>query len=185
VAFPVCALLIALSAALVEFVYGGRWAASAAPLRWLAVLGGMRVIAELGYDYLVAAGRPRATVVLQAAWFFSLVPALTIGAHLNGITGVAEGHAFVAIFVVLPVMLWALRRTGLSPLSVLRVLAGSLALACCAGAVAYLGTRLVSGGFARVAIGGTAGALTGLAIVALVWQWKRRSAVQCAQPVAP
>jgi O-antigen/teichoic acid export membrane protein len=184
VAFPVCALLVALSAPLVRFVYGERWAASASPLRWLAVLGAMRVVAELGYDYLVAAGRPRATVVLQAAWFFSLVPALTIGAHLNGITGVGEGHAFVVIFVVLPVMLWALGRTGLSPLSVLRVLGGSLALAAGAGGVAYLGTRLASGEFARVAIGGTSGAFTGAAIVALVWQWKRRSAVECAQPVA-
>jgi O-antigen/teichoic acid export membrane protein len=184
VAFPVCALLVALAAPLVRFVYGERWAASAAPLRWLAVLGAMRVVAELGYDYLVAAGRPRATVVLQAAWFFSLVPALTIGAHLNGITGVGEGHAFVVIFVVLPVMLWVLRRTGLSPASVLRVLGGSLLLASGVGGVAYLGTRMASGEFARVAIGGISGALTGAAIVACVWQWKRRSAVECAQPVA-
>ena len=185
VAFPVCALLVALSVSLVRFVYGERWAASAAPLRWLAVLGAMRVVAELGYDYLVAAGRPRATVVLQAAWFLALVPALTIGAHLNGIAGVGEGHAFVAIFVVLPVMLWALRRTGLSPLSVLRVLGASLLMAAAAGGVAYLGTRVVNGEFWRIAVGGAAGALTGLAIVGLAWQRKRRSALGRAQPVVP
>jgi hypothetical protein len=81
-------------------------------------------------------------------------------------------------------MLWVLRRTGLSPASVLRVLGGSLLLASGVGGVAYLGTRMASGEFARVAIGGISGALTGAAIVACVWQWKRRSAVECAQPVA-
>lgn len=184
VAFPVCALLVALAAPLVRFVYGERWAASAGPLRWLALLGAMRVVAELGYDYLVAAGRPRATVVLQAAWFFSLVPALTIGAHLNGIVGVGEGHAFVVVCVVLPVMLWALARTGLSPFSVLRVLGGSALLAGVAGGVAYLATRVTTGEFARVAAGGVSGVATGLAIIALAWQWKRRSGVVHARSVA-
>ncbi len=185
VAFPVCALLIALAAPLVRFVYGERWAASAAPLRWLAVLGAMRVVAELGYDYLVAAGRPRATVVLQAAWFFSLVPALTIGAHLNGITGVGEGHAFVVIFVVLPG-----HALGAAPD---RPVAG-LGAACprrFAAARQWSRRGRVPGhpGGERGICPGCdrrsrAARSTGAAIVACVWQWKRRSAVECAQPVA-
>ena len=60
-------LLFALGSPLVRFVYGERWGAASGPLRWLAVLGAMRVVAELGYDYLVAAGHPRATVILQAS----------------------------------------------------------------------------------------------------------------------
>jgi O-antigen/teichoic acid export membrane protein len=175
VAFPVCALLVALAAPLVGFVYGARWSAAVAPLRWLAILGGVRVVAELGYDYLVAAGRPRATVVLQAAWFFTLVPALTIGAHVRGITGVGEGHVIVAVLVVLPVMLWALSRTGLAGGAVVGMLLRSMAVAAITGGVAFAGARLATGDFARLATGGLSGALAGLLVVGVAWRWGHRS----------
>ena len=183
VAFPICALLVSLAGSLVGFVYGDRWAASAAPLRWLALLGAMRVVAELGYDYLVAAGRPRATVVMQASWFVALVPALTIGAHLNGIAGVGAGHVVVAVGVVLPVMLWCLNRTGLAPIAVLRVLSGSVAVAAATGAAAYFATKLVTNEFARLAIGASSGALVGLAIVGIAWRLGRHS--PSAAPMPP
>lgn len=176
VAFPVCALLVALAAPLVQFIYGDRWAASAAPLRWLAILGAMRVITELGYDYLVAAGRPRATVVLQAAWFFSLVPALVIGAHLHGITGVGEGHVFVVVAVVLPVMLWTLHRSGLAPFAMIAVLVRSLALAGLIGGAAFLGARWASGEFTRLASGGVCGLVVGVVLVGGAWRLQRRRA---------
>ena len=113
-------------------------------------------------------------MVLQAAWFFALIPALTIGAHLHGIDGVGEGHVVVALGVVLPVTLWALRRTGLAPLAVVNVLARSVVLAALAGGVAVFGTRLVSGPFARCAVGGSSGAAAALLVVGVGWQWGRR-----------
>src|SRR5215475_11551176 len=99
---PVCALLGLLATPLVSVVYGQRWAPAAQALQFLAVLGLIRVVVELLYDFLVAAGRSRQTMLLQGLWLALLVPALVVGAHLDALRGAALAQAAVAAGVVLP-----------------------------------------------------------------------------------
>lgn len=111
---PVCAALGVLALPAVTTLYGGKWAAAAAVVQFLAILGVVRVFAELCYDFLVALGRSRTCLWLQVGWFGSLVVALPIGALWNGIAGVAALHALVAAVVILPAFAWMVRRTGVS-----------------------------------------------------------------------
>jgi len=111
-AIPICVLLAVCALPTVRFVYGDRWTLAADALRFLALLGAVRVITELIYDYLVAIGRSGANLLIQAVWFLALLPALTLGAQLGGIAGVGLGHVAVAVSIVLPACLVELRRSG-------------------------------------------------------------------------
>ena len=111
-AAPACLLLFIFAEPLIKYVYGTKWSASAGPLPFLAVLALTRVLAELGYDFLVALGRSRATMVVQAVWFCALLVALQVGVRLGGITGVAVAHAVVAVGVVIPVYALLVSRSG-------------------------------------------------------------------------
>jgi PST family polysaccharide transporter len=143
VTLPVCTLLAVLALPVVRVVYGGRWAEAADALRWLAVLGSARIVAELAYDLLVAAGRSRAVFVIQGVWLGVLAPALVVGAHLGGIEGVAFAHAAVAVAVVGPAFLLALRGVGLKPLACIRYCGRPLAGAAAIVAIAeLLGPRI-------------------------------------------
>jgi PST family polysaccharide transporter len=112
---PVCAILAVLAEPVIRIVYGPKWEAAAAALRWLAVLGACRVAAELAYDLLVGAGRSRAVFVVQGIWLGALTPALFIGAHLGGIGGLAFAQAAVAVAVVGPAFLFAIARADVHP----------------------------------------------------------------------
>ncbi|MET9570510.1 oligosaccharide flippase family protein [Streptomyces virginiae] len=110
---PLCVLLAALAAPVIELVYGERWLPVAGPLPWLMALGLVRIGCELAYDCLVATGRRRSLIGVQGLWLLVLIPALVIGARGGGITGVAQGHVAVACAVVVPVFLLALHRGGI------------------------------------------------------------------------
>jgi O-antigen/teichoic acid export membrane protein len=142
VTVPVCALLGVLAVPVVHLVYGERWASAAEALRFLAILAVARVAAELAYDLLVALGRSRATLWLQGLWTLALIPVLEVGARLDGIRGVAAGHALVAMLLVLPAFALTLRRAGFSPAELaaglLRPLAGGTLVAGCALLVLFL-----------------------------------------------
>jgi PST family polysaccharide transporter len=154
-AFPVCVLLAMLAAPLVHFVYGTKWAPAAAPLRWLAILGAIRVVAELTEDYLVGAGRPRIQAVVQGAWTIALIPVLVVGAHVHGIAGVGAGHVLVALAVVVPMLLWGLARSGVGPTVPLRAVVPALLLSALAVAGASVGLLATSRPFWQLAIGGS------------------------------
>ncbi|MFF4446439.1 lipopolysaccharide biosynthesis protein [Streptomyces sp. NPDC001502] len=110
---PICVLLAALAAPVVELVYGERWLPAARALPWLMALGMVRIGCELAYDCLVAIGRRRSLIGVQGLWLIILIPALVIGARTGGIVGVAQGHVLVAGAVVVPVFLLALHRGGI------------------------------------------------------------------------
>jgi PST family polysaccharide transporter len=126
-AVPACALLAALPDPLIRAVYGTQWGSAAPVLRWLAALGLLRIVYELCYDFLVAAGRRRTLMAVQAWWLAALIPALIIGARLDGITGVGVGHAVVAGILVAPAFLAALHSAGVSATKVLWVCARPVA----------------------------------------------------------
>ncbi|HKE99800.1 MAG TPA: lipopolysaccharide biosynthesis protein [Actinomycetes bacterium] len=154
---PVCVLLGLMADPLVRFVYGDRWAPAAGALRWLALLSAARVAAELAYDLLVAVGRSRSTLWLQGAWTLALIPVLALGARLAGISGVAAGHAAVALLLVVPAFAVSLARVGIGPRALgaelTRPLLGSIVVAaCCLVALA-----LPSGPFLQLAVAGASG----------------------------
>ncbi|MET0238131.1 MAG: lipopolysaccharide biosynthesis protein [Kibdelosporangium sp.] len=120
---PVCTVLGLLALPVVTTLYGSAWSGSAIALQFLALLGVVRVASELAYDFLVALGRSRATLWLQAGWLVALLVFLPLGASFGGIEGVGIAHAGVALFLVLPAYAIAVARTGIS----MRALAAPLA----------------------------------------------------------
>ena len=110
VLLPLCTLLAVLAAPLVSFVYGAEKVAAAPVLRWLAVLGAVRVLVGFVFDYLAGLGRARTTLLLQVCWLAVLLPALVVGAHLGGIRGAAIAHVIVATLVTVPLFLATLHR---------------------------------------------------------------------------
>ncbi|GAA2150952.1 oligosaccharide flippase family protein [Kitasatospora kazusensis] len=119
-AVPPCVLLATLAAPAVDTIYGAKWAPAADVLRFLALLGLLRIAYELAYDCLAAAGRRSSLIGVQGMWLAALVPALLLGAHLWGIAGVGAGHLVVAAVVAAPAFVWGLRRTGIRGGVVLR-----------------------------------------------------------------
>lgn len=115
VTLPVCLLLAGAAHPVIEFVYGARWSPAAAPLTWLALLAALRIFFELAYDYLVVLGASRSILALQTVALVALVPALVLGAQLDGITGVAASQVVVAALVVLPLYGLQFRRVGVPP----------------------------------------------------------------------
>jgi O-antigen/teichoic acid export membrane protein len=111
---PVCALLGLLALPIVTTLYGQEWKGATGALEFLVILGAVRVASELGYDYLVALGHAGRTMWLQAGWFVALVIFLPLGAMADGIRGVGAAHAAVAVVLVLPAFVLAVRATGMS-----------------------------------------------------------------------
>jgi PST family polysaccharide transporter len=112
-------LLASLAGPLVGILYGDKWLPAVTALSWLAAFGALRVVLELCYDLLIAVGRAGSLVRVQLAWIAMLVVALPLGAHLNGIAGVAIAQSVVAVVLVLPLNLRLLLGSGLriGPLS--------------------------------------------------------------------
>jgi PST family polysaccharide transporter len=141
---PICALLGTLALPLITVVYGEQWEDAAPVLVFLAALGGLRVAIDFCYDLFVAVGDSRILVRIQALWVVVLVPALTIGARVDGLRGVGIGHAAVAALVIAPTYLAALQRRRGIPF------------------------RAVLARLRRPAAGGLAAVATGIAIAVLV-----------------
>ena len=167
---PVCALLGLLALPIVNTLYGHVWAGATGALEFLVVLGAVRVAAELGYDYLVALGLSRRTMWLQAGWFAALVVFLPIGARLDGIRGVGAAHAAVALLLVLPAFVLAVRATGV-PAGILGRAVLRPVLGCALLVVVVLAVRWnTPPNLVRLALGG----VLGLAVyVPVVWPLRR------------
>jgi O-antigen/teichoic acid export membrane protein len=126
VTIPVGVGLSIAATTLCTFVYGSRWAPAGAALRFLALVGIMRVALQLGSDLLVAVGRSRSTLWLQGLWLATLLPAVIIGAHVAGIKGVGVAHLLVAAGVMIPAYLVAVRAVGLRARDFAPTLAGPI-----------------------------------------------------------
>jgi O-antigen/teichoic acid export membrane protein len=166
VTLPMCVLLGSYAASLIEAFYGAKWLPAADVVSWLCVLACVRIIAELGYDYLVAMGRTTPNLVLQIVWFMALVPALVIGARVEGIVGVAIGHGVVGLVVVVPLLIKLLadNKVTLSSFAtaVGRPLVGSAGIA----ATALIINRAGYPPFWTAAVGGTIGLALYLTVLA-------------------
>jgi O-antigen/teichoic acid export membrane protein len=167
---PVCALLGLLALPIVATLYGHEWTGATGALEFLVILGAVRVAGELGYDYLVALGYARRTMWLQAGWFAALAVCLPIGARLDGIRGVGEAHAAVAVLLVLPAFVLAVRATGV-PAGVLARAIARPVLGCALLVAVVLEVRWhTAPSLDRLMIGG----VLGLAVyVPVVWPMRR------------
>jgi O-antigen/teichoic acid export membrane protein len=143
VTLPVCLLLSGAAQPLVHLLYGGRWLPSAAVLTWLALLGALRVLFEFAYDYFVVLARTRPVFTIQCLWLIVAIPSLVVGAHLDGVAGVAAAQVAVALLVVVPAYLWELRAVGIGVRQVLFQIWPGAAVALVVGLVAISAHRMI------------------------------------------
>jgi O-antigen/teichoic acid export membrane protein len=154
VSLPVCLLLSGAASPVIELVYGKEWMPAVHALRWLALLGALRIFFELSYDYFVVLARSRVVFTVQLAYLTALVPALLVGARLDGITGVAIAGAAVAGCLVLPWYLVELAKTGVKFSALLSRLWLPLIAAVAVGAMAMAVSRAITNALAADLTGG-------------------------------
>jgi O-antigen/teichoic acid export membrane protein len=156
VTLPVCLVLSGAAAPIISVVYGSEWEAAATVLAWLGVVSALRILFELFYDYFVVVGSTRLIFAVQVVWFAALLPALYVGAKLDGIAGAAAAQALVAAAVVLPFYLVALERRGVRWVTLARDVAVPIACAAGVALVALVAHRLIALDVAALAVAGLA-----------------------------
>jgi PST family polysaccharide transporter len=155
---PAAVVIAILAPQLIDFLYGDKWGPSAVALRYLTVLMVVRMLTSLAFDILTALGSTRYTVWLNAGWAVTLVPALWIGTHLDGIRGAAIAHGVVGVFVAIPLAVLALRLAGVSLVPILPALVRPTIGAAIAAAVIVLIDSVVNGNsFVQLLLAGGAG----------------------------
>jgi hypothetical protein len=169
VALPVCLAMSGAASPLVRFAYGDRWLAAAPVLAWLGVLAALQIAFELAYDYFVVLALPRVVFILQLVWLLVLVPVLTAGARVGGVTGVAQAEITVAAGVVLPWYLWELRKTGIRGRALARRLRLPATAAAAAGVACWAAGQLIPGDLASLAFSTTAGVVIIALLIRRVW----------------
>ncbi|MER6943924.1 oligosaccharide flippase family protein [Nonomuraea sp. NPDC000554] len=143
---PLAVVMGVLAHPLISFLYGDKWGQSAGVLRWLAIVMVVRMLAALAYDALTSQGATGSTVWMNLGFGIALVPALILGAHLDGIRGAAIGQAAVSLLVVLPLAAFFLRRAGVDLRGTLPELIRPLGAGLLAAGVAALLDRLLVAG---------------------------------------
>ncbi len=157
---PMVALMGVLSAPLIAFLYGDRWAAAAPVLTFLMVLTVVRLLAGLALDALMGAGATRSAMWVNVGWASVLVPVLIVGTHLDGIRGAAFGHVAAGVLVALPLSAIALHHVGVRLAPIVPALVRPASAAVLAGISALLVSHVVGDSpFVKLAAGGTAGML--------------------------
>lgn len=112
VTLPVCLVISGAATPLIGFIYGPRWLPATDALIWLSALAALQIFFELTYDFFVVLTMSRVVFTLQLVWIVVLVPALAVGARINGISGLAMAEAAVAACLILPWYVVELHRIG-------------------------------------------------------------------------
>lgn len=155
---PIATMMGVLSAPLVTFLYGERWAHAAAALTFLMVMAVVRLVAGLALDVLMGSGATRASLWVNVGWAIGLVPALIVGTLLDGIRGAALGHVAAGLLVAIPLSGMALHRAGVHLAPIGPAVARPLIAAALAGGAALVAARAVGdSAFLQLAAGGTTG----------------------------
>ncbi|MCZ7627699.1 MAG: hypothetical protein M5U19_00685 [Microthrixaceae bacterium] len=144
---------------MVDVVYGAVWADAAAPLRWLLIVGGLRVLLQLAGEIIAVVDRTMVVLRLRFLWLLLLPLALDYGAEHMGLSGVGIAHVLVALVIMSPLFLREVRRSGIP----LKPLGGTLPRPAVAGALAFVAmvllSPLVESGIMRILVLGTVGSL--------------------------
>jgi O-antigen/teichoic acid export membrane protein len=167
VALPITALTLALAEPLVGALYGSQWDASVPVLQVLAVYGAVFVVISLLSNLLVGVGRTGRALVIQVLWILTLVPAMAVGAHLTGLTGVAWAHVVVVGVVVLPLYVWSVGRLmGRVVRTMTAATLPPLLASAAAALAAAVPAMLLDGAVARLLVGGMVGGAVYLVLTA-------------------
>ncbi|WP_327088050.1 oligosaccharide flippase family protein [Nonomuraea sp. NBC_01738] len=142
---PFAVIMATLAHPLIDFLYGDKWGQSAGVLRWLAVVMVIRMLVALTYDILTAQGATKATVWMNLGHAVILLPALVVGAQLDGIRGAAIGQAAASMVAALPLAVFFLRRAGVDLRGILPALARPSAAALLATAAGFAIERVMTG----------------------------------------
>jgi O-antigen/teichoic acid export membrane protein len=153
---PLVLMLGVLGPEVIRFVYGDKWLPAITALRFLLVLGALRIVIELLGNLVSADGRPKVNLGIRFLWLVVLIPVLLVGANIDGIRGVGIGHMLVVLGLVLPLFVRAVGVSGIRPSALWHHSWRALAAAAAAGAVMILLLPVAQGLF-RVAIAGAAG----------------------------
>lgn len=154
IVMPMSAMTIALARPLILTVYGARWAAAANVLVVLSLYGAVFIVCLLFTNMLAALGRTKFVLALQLIWISTLVPAMALGVHKDGIVGAAYAHVAVIVAIALPSYVLALKRvtgvrlTALGKAALPALLASSAAALAARGAASQLSiplTQLIAG----------------------------------------
>ncbi len=168
VALPAGAVLAVLSGPVIGVLYGDNWLPSAPVLAALGVFGSLRVIFDILTAFLYAKGRSKPVLWVQILWIVTLTAGMVAATQSFGIVGAGWVHVLVAVLVVLPAYLLALRTSGVSVLGVLRrswwptlatLPAAAAAWVICLYVVNPV-AQLLLGGFVAVAV-----------YAAIMWPW--------------
>jgi PST family polysaccharide transporter len=163
VVVPLVVLLAILGPEVITFVYGERWLEAATPLRFLVVLGGLRVLIDLFVDLSIADGRPKVALTVRSIWLALLVPGIALGAAVDGLRGVGIAHAAVAGLVIVPLLLRDARRSGITVASLAEHCSRPLLAGVVAAVVMLIVRPLVPGELASLVLVGAAGSVAYLA----------------------
>lgn len=109
---PIVVLMTVLAPQVVSVLYGAKWAPAATALRFLMILAAVRLLTGVALDILTGAGKTRSSLWVNVGWAIALIPALIIGANLDGIRGTAIAHALIGVLIAVPLAVIALSRAG-------------------------------------------------------------------------
>lgn len=119
-ALPAGAVLAVLSAPVIGVLYGDKWLPSAPVLAALGVFGSLRVIFDILTAFLYAKGLSKPVLWVQILWLITLTAGMVLATQAFGIVGAGWVHVLVAVVIVLPAYLIALRQSGFKVRDVLR-----------------------------------------------------------------
>jgi lipopolysaccharide exporter len=170
-ALPAGAVLAALSAPLIEVVYGTKWLPAATVLAALGIYGSLRVVFDIFAGYLYARGKSGRVLWVQIVWLIVLVVAMIFATRAYGIVGAGWVHVIVAIVVILPAYAIALRSAGVRFSPFIRAAWWPTVATIPAVTVAILARVFLHEALLALLVGG-AGAVAVYA--ALMWPWLRR-----------
>jgi lipopolysaccharide exporter len=164
IVLPMCGIMMVLAHPLVLTLYGAKWAASANVLVVLSLYGAVSIICLLFANMLAGLGRSKFLLGIQLIWLGTLVPAMALGVHFDGIVGAAYAHIAIVVPIVLPSYLLALNRvTGVR----LAGLGKAVLPALLASSVAVLAAREVASEFSSPLIQLIAGLAAGGVVYAI------------------
>jgi PST family polysaccharide transporter len=169
VSLPIGAMTLALSAPVVETVFGAKWLDAAPVLVVLSIYGVIYAFSLLFANVLVATGATMRLLSVQIAWVVVLVPSIVVGLRFGGLEGAAWAHVVAISVVAIPVYLRAvLRATGQRPMTVLRAIAVPALAASLGGGAAWCTAALMPVPWLGLLVGGTVGVTVYAALSASV-----------------
>lgn len=178
-ALPAGGVLAALSVPLIEVVYGTKWLPAAPVLAALGLYGSLRVLFDIFAGYLYARGRSRPVLWIQLIWLVVLAVAMVFATQSYGIMGAGWVHVVVALTIILPCYLIALKTSGVRVGGIVRMTWWPTLASIPAIAMAVAMNMIIDNALLALLAGGAAAVLV---YAALIWPWLRRLLREVRQP---